>query len=169
MRLILLFLIVFSITVSAEVKHKDSAGFIVSGEIEVSGDATKVWKQLLRIDQWWEDSHSFSGKAANLYLDIANEKCFCEKWNDNWTRHLAVVHVQPKLLLVLEGGLGPLQAEGLLGALTIKLEQKMMTTQLSWHYKVHGYAANGIDSWAAPVDGVLKKQFDNLRSRLSGL
>lgn len=159
-------LICFSSYAYADVKHKSDTGFIVAGEVRLPKKAESAWKQLLSINQWWEPSHSFSGNAANLYLDIHNEKCFCERWQGSWVRHLAVIAVQEQKILMLEGGLGPLQSEGVHGVLTITLEDQMMSSVLKWSYKVHGFTEKGLSTWAAPVDQVLTKQFDNLRLSL---
>ena len=50
--------------------------------------------------------------------------CFCEAFPDGGgVEHLRVVHVAPDRMLRLSGGLGPLQAFGVAGSLTWKLEE----------------------------------------------
>ncbi len=165
MRQIILFSFVgllFANPSTADIQYQDKYGFVVGNKIALKSDIQLSWQTLLSISLWWESSHSFSGKAEHLYLDVSDEKCFCEKWDDNWVRHLSVVHVQPNKKLVLDGALGPLQSAAIHGALTIQLETNDENTLLSWEYRVHGNSEQGANGWAAPVDRVLSTQFNNL-------
>ena len=95
--------------------------------------------------------------------------CFCEALPGGGSvEHMRVIRVEPGKMLVLGGGLGPLQAEPVSGVLTVSLARKEGQTALSWRYVVSGLRAMKGTAIAAPVDGVLAGQFARLARHAAG-
>jgi hypothetical protein len=117
--------------------------------------------------------HSWSGDAANLYLDPQAGGCFCELLPkptgapDSLRRgsieHMRVIAAMPPKLLRMAGALGPLQGEALAATMTITLKPLPDGgTHLTWSYVVGGYMRMAVDDIAPLVDKVLVEQFTRL-------
>ena len=86
--------------------------------------------------------------------------CWCEKLpNGGGVRHLEVLTVIPGKMLVFGGGLGPLQSIPSTGTMRITFAPAEGGTKVEISYMVGGYVPAGMNTWAAPVDGVLTDQF----------
>ena len=70
---------------------------------------------------------------------------------------MRVVYVDPNKQIRFAGALGPLQTTGASGHMDWSLAEKGGVTTLTWTYDVGGYSKGGLDTWAAPVDGVLRE------------
>ena len=91
--------------------------------------------------------------------------CWCEKLpNGGGVRHMQVVMVMPGKMLVMTGGLGPLQSMAATGSMNFKLSPEQGGTKLEITYAVTGYLPAGMNSLAAAVDGVLTEQFTRLKN-----
>jgi hypothetical protein len=77
---------------------------------------------------------------------------------------MQVVAVMPGKMLVMTGGLGPLLSVAATGSMKIGLAPANGGTQLQVTYSVTGYLPAGMNTWAAPVDGVLTEQFTRLKN-----
>ncbi|MEE4244210.1 MAG: hypothetical protein V2I33_02290 [Kangiellaceae bacterium] len=165
---IALLLFTLSTNAFADVVNQSKHGFTLSGSINGTLSAKQVWAELIAIDKWWSDSHTYSGSANNLYLDLYDKNCFCEKWQDNWVEHLRIVNVQPNKILILQGGLGPLQTLAINGSLIIELNSLPTgQTRLNWQYHVVAYDGNNIEQWPTPVDSVITEQMQRLAIRIN--
>lgn len=150
----------------AEVADSGPNGFTVKIVTNIHAAPADVYKKLVHnVGDWWSSQHTFSGDAHNLSIDERPMGCFCEKLpNGGGVRHLEVVFVMPGKRLVLSGGLGPLQGVGAGGAMTFNLTPENDGTKLEVTYAVTGYIAQGMNSWAAPVDRVLTEQITRLKN-----
>lgn len=149
----------------AEVIDAQPNGFEVRHEVVVNAPAAVVWNVLVQPAKWWSSSHSWSGSAANLSLAAASGGCFCERLpNGGSVLHMTTVHAAPGQKLVLSGALGPLQASGATGALSVVLAEKDGKTTVTVTYDVGGYLKGGLDKWAGPVDGVIGQQVAGLKA-----
>lgn len=147
----------------AEVKAMTPQGFEVVEAATVKAPPAKVYAAIVRVQDWWNSEHTFSGSAANLSLEPKPGGCFCEKLPGGGVEHLRVVFVKPGEVLRLRGALGPLQGEGVDGALTFVLvPDGAGGTKLSLSYIVGGYLRKGSEAWAPIVDKVLAEQFARL-------
>jgi uncharacterized protein YndB with AHSA1/START domain len=147
----------------AEVKAMTPQGFEVVETATVKAPPDKVYAAIGRVQDWWNSEHTFSGSAANLSLEPKPGGCFCEKLPGGGVEHLRVVFVKPNATLRLRGALGPLQGEGVDGAMTFALvPDGAGGTKLSLGYIVGGYLRKGSEAWAPIVDKVVAEQFTRL-------
>ena len=66
------------------------------------------------------------------------------------------------------GALGPLQAEGVDGALSWTLKPAGGGTGVTLSYVVGGYIRGGVEQWAPRVDRVLDEQLQRLKGYIEG-
>src|SRR5688572_11726646 len=63
---------------AAEVKSATAGGFEVEARAIVAATPAETYRMLGRIGEWWNDGHTYSGKAANMSLKLEAGGCFCE-------------------------------------------------------------------------------------------
>ncbi|CAA9484506.1 MAG: hypothetical protein AVDCRST_MAG91-190, partial [uncultured Sphingomonadaceae bacterium] len=152
---------------AAEVKASGEGGFAVEATRVVPATPAETYAALGRIGSWWNPSHSYSGKAENLSLQLRSGGCFCEKLADGGSvEHLRVVSARPGTLLRLTGGLGPLQGEGVNGSLTYALKPVAGGTEVSQTYVVGGFIRSGAVKLAPMVDAMLAETLSRFESSL---
>jgi hypothetical protein len=149
----------------AEVTASGPSGFSLKVEVPVSVRPDEAYTRFLRIGDWWNEAHTYSGKATNLTLDANPGGCFCERLpRGGFVRHMAVVFFAPGKTLRLEGGLGPLQGMGASGVLSFEFKPESTGpeaagTRLIVTYTVTGFApGKGLAEIAPPVDSVITEQ-----------
>lgn len=153
----------------AEVKASDDTGFDVGGSETVAASPQAVWAALVKPARWWDSTHTWSGKAANLSLTPQAGGCFCERLAGGGSvEHLRVIRAEPGRMLVLGGALGPLQAEPVGGVLTVTIEAKGGQSVLTWRYLVSGLRGTKGGAIAGPVSSVLSLQFASLARHAAG-
>lgn len=146
----------------AEVTLADH-GFVTSNIAEVSASPDEVWAALIEPSRYWSGDHSWSGDAANFSLEPVGGGCFCENWGEgNSVEHMRVVMVRPNAMLRLSGALGPLQSEGLAGALTWQLDATESGTRITQTMSVGGHMQFDRETFAPVVDSVVREQLDRL-------
>jgi hypothetical protein len=160
----------------AEVKTTSETGFNVVHIAEVAATPDVVWKRLLAPKDWWNKAHSWSGSSAGFYIDAQANGCFCELFQEKGAdgklkttgsvEHMRVIFAQPGKVLRMQGALGPLQSEAVIGTLTVAMEptKEGQGTKLSFSYVVGGYMRYKVAEIAPAVDKVLGEQFKNLVS-----
>jgi uncharacterized protein YndB with AHSA1/START domain len=143
-----------------------ASGFTVRTTVAIRAAPGDVYQRLVRnIGDWWNASHTFSGNAHNLSIEEKTMGCFCERLpGGGGVRLMEVVYVAPGKTLRLSGALGPLQAIAASGSMMIELSAVEGGTKLEVTYAVAGYLPAGMNTWAAPVDGVLEEQFTRLKN-----
>ncbi len=158
----------------AEVKSASDSGFNIVHIAEVSATPDVVWKRLLAPKDWWNKAHSWSGSSDGFYIDAQANGCFCELFQEKGAdgklktagsvEHMRVIFAQPGKVLRMQGALGPLQSEAVIGTLTVAMEpgKDKTTTKLSFSYVVGGYMRYKVAEIAPAVDKVLGEQFKNL-------
>jgi len=144
-------------TAHGEVLDAAVNGFTIRHQVQIAADRNAVYQAVVDdIGVWWNGDHTVSGDAANLYLDARPQGCFCERLGeDAGLVHLSVSFVNPGVILRLTGGLGPLGLMGVAGNMTWEFESSEQGTLMTLQYAVGGYMADGLDSLAVPVNGVL--------------
>lgn len=162
----------FSAPVAAELVESDSGGFATHDEAIVSADRSAVWQELVQPENWW--SHTWSDDSSNLTLEPVAGGCFCETipaqgdWPDGSVEHMRVIMVIPGSILRMSGALGPLQSEGLVGTLTVTLDDEGEGSRISWDYVTGGEARFPASQFAPVVDGVQSEFLAALVERLGG-
>jgi uncharacterized protein YndB with AHSA1/START domain len=150
---------------AAEIADSAANGFTYKLVLNLQAPPETVYQRLLAVGNWWSSDHTFSGDAHNMSLDAKPMGCWCEKLpNGGGVRHMQVVMVMPGKMLVMTGGLGPLQTMAATGSMKIALAPANGGTQLQVTYSVTGYLPAGMNSLAAPADGVLTEQFTRLKN-----
>jgi hypothetical protein len=163
----MLAVMLITVPAGAEVRDADAGGFAVVSRVTVTATPGQVYAALGRIGGWWDPAHSWSGKAENLTLELRAGGCFCEALPDGGSvEHLRVVFAQPGKQLRLRGALGPLQGEGVDGALTWLIASGAGGTTIEQSYVVGGRIRGGVEKMAGPVDAVLAGQLARLKAYL---
>jgi uncharacterized protein YndB with AHSA1/START domain len=148
----------------AEITDSQANGFEVRVTAEIAAAPAKVWKDFAALGKWWSPQHSYSHDAKNLSLQLRAGGCWCEKLPAGGSvEHMRVVQVHPGAEVVLEGAMGPLQTTGADGHMSVKFEDAAGKTKVTFAYDVGGYSKGGMETWAAPVDGVLQEQLGRLK------
>lgn len=158
---------------SAEIIESHAGGFASRNSAIVAASRAHVWAMLIRPEAWW--SHTFSGAPANLSLEPRAGGCFCEALpatdgasEAGSAEHMRVVLVQPGAMLRMTGALGPLQAEGLAGTLTVTLSDAEGGTRIDWDYVVGGQWRFAPGELEPAVDNVQREFLDGLVKALGG-
>jgi uncharacterized protein (TIGR03435 family) len=151
---------------TAEVTDASPSGFTIKVTLSVQASPDEVYRKLVRnVGDWWDSSHTFSGNSHNLTIDERPAGCFCEKLPDGGgVRHMEVAYLAPGKRVVLQGALGPLQSLAATGAMTIQFSPLAEGTKLDVTYAVVGYLPAGLNTLAAPVDGVLTELLTRLKN-----
>ncbi|HEY3531823.1 MAG TPA: ATPase, partial [Casimicrobiaceae bacterium] len=104
-------------------------GVRVRHEVVIAASPAKVYGALTgHVDRWWNAQHTYSGDSRNLPIDARAGGCFCEKLSNGSVEHMQVVHARTNEMLRMTGGLGPLQASGVAGAMTWRLSPAQAAT-----------------------------------------
>src|SRR5262245_24302071 len=158
-------LVVFAGTSGQSAPQVTSTGFLVKQETNIHAPAAKVYEALVgQIGLWWNPEHTYSHDAKNLSIDPRPGGCFCEKLpNGGGLEHLCVVYIAPGEVVRFSGALGPLQASGLAGSLTLKLTSSSDNTHLQLAYSVGGFIDGGFEKIAPAVESMLSDQLDRLK------
>lgn len=165
-RVMALPLMLWAAPAAAEVKSATPASFELETVVTVDAPIAQVWETLRSPRRWWDPEHSYSGDAANLYLDAQATGCFCERLADKGSiEHAHLVYVAPGRMIRMVGALGPLQAEAVVGTLTWKLDAEGGgATRLTMSYVVGGFMRQGGETLAPLVDKVMANQVNRLKA-----
>jgi hypothetical protein len=177
-RLLFLPLIALTAPAAAEVTSVSDAGFVIRLEREVPAKQSEAWAMLIAPGKWWSPDHTYSGDAANLYIDAQASGCFCEKLprpksapesqRIGSVEHMHVVYADPPQgVLRMKGGLGPLQGESVTGTLTITVQPRPEGSRITWEYVVGGFMRMKNEDIAPVVNTVLGEQVERLGKVLS--
>jgi len=153
-----------SLTARADVVEATANGMQIRHVVAIAAPAATVYNAFLKIGTWWDKEHTYSGDATNLTLAAAPGGCFCEKLpQGGGVVHLTVVNVAPSERITMRGALGPLQATGVTGAMSVSFVPKPSGSEIVMVYNVGGYYPNGLQSVAGAVDDVLLHQLQRLK------
>lgn len=165
-----------AVPASAEVVSATDAGFVIMLAAEAQVGKAEAWKTLVAPSRWWSANHTYSGDAANLWLDAQATGCFCEKLPRHKgapetqrigsVEHMHVVYADPQAgVLRMTGALGPLQQDAGSGTLTVTLSQVGEGTRIEWLYAVGGLVTLKPEEAAPLVDKVLAEQLERLAAQ----
>lgn len=163
---------------AAEVVQSSPTHFVLRDTVTVKASPKAAWLMLIEPAQWWEDAHTWSGKAANLSLVPQGGGCFCERIPEKDSavavglagsaHHMTVVMAEPMKVLRMRGALGPLQSEPVDGVLTITMQQDKASggTRLVMEYVVGGHMRFEVAKISKAVDQVMSTQLSRLGEKL---
>ena len=157
----------------AKVIDQSDIGFTVAHTAQVAAAPDDVWKMLRLPDKWWSKEHSWSGDAANFWLDSQAGGCFCEKLPGEGgamgsVQHARIIFAKPGEMMRLSGAFGPLQSEAVTGTLTIHIKPTATGSAIRFDYVVGGYMRFKVADVAPAVDKVLGEQLVGLAKALGG-
>ena len=152
----------------SEITSSSAIHFDIESRVTVAATPARAFEALGNVSAWWSGAHSYSGDAANMRIELWAGGCFCETLPDGGTvEHMHVIQALPGRVLRMSGGLGPLQEEAVAGTLTWTLRAVPGGTEIVSRYLVSGHVRGDTGSYAAPVDAVLREQFERLRVHLA--
>jgi uncharacterized protein YndB with AHSA1/START domain len=151
-------------TATAEVTGVGGGGFEVREQTHVAAAPDTVYAALLTPKRWWDPRHTYSGDAQRLTVDAKVGGCWCETMPGGGSvEHLSILYLAPGKAVRFRGALGPLQAMGVTGSMTVTLVAAGGGTDLTLTYDVGGFAKDGFDDLSRAVDGVLGSQVARLK------
>lgn len=152
----------------AEVTRTTDDSFVVRQEVVVEASPKAVWLALISPAGWWSKDHTWSGDAGNLTLTPQAGGCFCETIPEvdepgrftlqGSVEHMRVIQAYPEQALRMQGALGPLQSEPVIGILTIAISKVPQGTRIVWEYNVGGPMRYEVPVISKAVDGVMGLQ-----------
>jgi hypothetical protein len=153
----------------ADIVDVSPSGFLMRHEVPVNASPDKAYAAFVsEIGEWWNGDHTYSRSAKNLSIDARPLGCFCEKLaNGGGISHMMVVYVQPNNTIRMVGGLGPLQATGVSGSLTMRFIAPPAGTtgsKIEMSYSVGGYMQGGYEKIAPVVNSVMVEQLTRLKT-----
>ncbi|ANY19817.1 Polyketide cyclase / dehydrase and lipid transport [Tsuneonella dongtanensis] len=163
---------------AAEVVETSDDHFVTRDTAVVKAAPNAAWLALISPGDWWDDAHTWSGKAANMMLTPQGGGCFCERIPEKDStaavglagsaQHMSVVMAEPMKVLRMRGGLGPLQSEPVDGVLTITMQPDKASggTKIVWEYIVAGHMRFPVATISKAVDGVMSQQLGHLAGKL---
>ena len=153
---------------AAELTRTTEDGFVSRQEVVVEASPKAVWLALISPADWWRSDHTWSGDAKNLTLTPQAGGCFCETIPEvdepgrftlqGSVEHMRVIQAYPEQALRMQGALGPLQSEPVIGVLTIAISKVEQGTRVVWEYNVGGPMRYEVPVIAKAVDGVMGLQ-----------
>jgi uncharacterized protein YndB with AHSA1/START domain len=146
----------------AEVVKRATEGFIIRHEGIAKGTPAETWAALTDWGGWWPASHSYSGNAANIQLEVEADGELEEVWPGGQVLHGSVVAALPERLLRLNAPLGPLQAIPANAVLEFTLAPVGTGTRVGVVFHVAGPASVNAGRYADAVDKVFAEAFPRL-------
>lgn len=163
---------------AAEVVQTSASHFVTRDSVTVNAAPRATWLALIDPATWWDDTHTWSGKAANLSIAPQGGGCFCERIpeKDSATEiglagsahHMTVLMAEPMKVLRMRGALGPLQSEPVDGVLTFTMQPDKASggTKLTMEYVVGGHMRYEVPKISKAVDEVMSLQLGRLADKL---
>jgi hypothetical protein len=153
---------------SADVTASGEDHFTVRHAFSTQAAPARVYQRMTAVGEWWNPEHSWSGEAANLYMDATPGGCFCERLPDGGgVEHLRIIYLAPQREIRFEGALGPLQPLAVTGRMTWSIEPADEGSTVTFLYRASGHVEGGLDGIASAVDSVIGEQAQRLAQLLS--
>ena len=173
-----LFALALATPAAAEVVQTSAGHFVTRDSVTVKAAPRAAWLAMIDPATWWDDTHTWSGKAANLTLAPQGGGCFCERIPEKDSasevglagsaQHMTVLMAEPMKVLRMRGALGPLQSEPVDGVLTFTLQPDKASggTRLTMEYVVGGHMRYEVPKISKAVDEVMSLQLGRLADKL---
>jgi uncharacterized protein YndB with AHSA1/START domain len=150
----------------AEVVAAEAGGFITRTSVSISAEPEQVYTRFAEIGRWWNDSHTWSGKASNMSIALAPDGCWCEKLpNGGFIEHGRLIYLERPKVLRFRAALGPMHEAAGVGTMTVTFEPEQAgKTKLTLTYAVMLFQpGTGATPLAPLVDQVMAEQVDRLK------
>ena len=147
---------------NAEIVAASADHFHIRLQAESTTTPEPLWQKLTQPATWWNSAHTYSGDAQNLSLDPIAGGMWIETWPQGSVWHGTVLQAQPPTTLRLNAPFGPLQGLGINVVWTISFEPLEAGTRVHFDILANGTSASGLDTLAAPVEGVFAEALDQL-------
>ena len=149
---------------SASVVGASEHGFEIQNSVNLVIPQQQAFAAFGQVGQWWNKSHTYSGDASRMSLQMRAGGCFCEPLdNGGGIEHMRVTFIQPGERIVLTGSLGPLLYEATAGVMDVKFERIAGGSRVTMNYRAAGFAKGGAAAMAPLVDQVLAEQMKRYR------
>ena len=153
----------------AAVTETRENSFTIEATVMVEATPATTYRDLTRLNLWWDPAHTWSGSSSNLKLEAKAGGCFCEKLADGGSvQHGRVIFAQPGKMLRLQASLGPLQGMAVTGVLSFTLTPDGPGTRVTMIYRVAGALTMESGKLAPLVDQVMTTQLTRLGNYASG-
>ena len=150
---------------AAEVVGASPNGFEIRHTVNLVVEPQVAFSSFGNVGAWWGGEHTYSGKAANLSLNLVPGGCFCERFpKGGGIEHMRVTYVDPGKRVLLTGALGPLLYEATAGVMDVQVKSVAGGSQLTLDYRAAGFANGGAEKLAPVVDKVLGDQLKRYRA-----
>src|SRR6185503_12202946 len=77
----------------ADVVTATPGSFELRASQTVPASPERAWNALVRVGDWWNNEHTYSGNGHNMRLDLRPGGCWCERWRDGAIEHGRVLLV----------------------------------------------------------------------------
>ena len=149
----------------AAIVSAQSNGFELKHSADLPFPPARALAAFADFGQWWSKSHTYSGNAARMSLQLRPGGCLCEQLDDGGgVEHMRVAYYQPGEQIVLTGGLGPLLYEATSAVMVVRAVKTATGSRLELNYRAAGFARGNGTQMAAGVDQVLREQVERLRA-----
>ena len=167
-----------SAPLAAEVTDSSADHFVARDSVTVKAAPKAAWLMLIKPEEWWDDSHTWSGSSSNLSIVPQGGGCFCERIPEKDSRsdiglagsaqHMIVLMAEPMKVLRMRGALGPLQSEPVEGVLTFTLQADKASggTKVVMEYVVGGHMRYDVPKISKAVDEVMSMQLGRFADKL---
>ncbi len=160
-------LIAQTVTQKPKVTEVAANGFQIRMTIPCKAKPDVVYDSFVNdVGEWWDKSHTYTQDATNLSIEPKPNGWFIEKLpNGGFVRHFEIVYLAPSKTIRLEGGMGPLQEQGVAGSMTINFKPAGDGTDIDLTYNVGGFMPGGeakMKQWSEPVKMVITQQMERL-------
>jgi hypothetical protein len=153
--LTMLVCLAFANGVRAEVLAAGDTGFSLKVVTTTSASPKDAFVAFIQVAKWWDPEQTHSGDASHLNLVVKPGGALLESIpGAGFARHLKLLYVSPGEEIRLFGGLGPLQAMGVHGVMTVRFKAHENGTEITMLYNVSGFSENGLKSLAPIIDAV---------------
>lgn len=150
-------LVAAPVSASAEVVERSADHFVLSYDVALEASPEDFIDALQHIGEWWNPSHTYSGDARNLNLELDVGTCFCEAMPDGSVfEHGGVYEYDPGTGVLIHAALGPLRGKADVYDWSIGWTGANRGTELVMTYVIRG---EGLGAMADGVDAVMGDQF----------
>ena len=143
-----------------------TAGFFeLNAQRTVSTSPERAWNALVRVGEWWNSEHTYSGNGHNMRLDLRPGGCWCERWREGAIEHgrvLLVMNHEGVRTLRVAAPLGPLQEMAVNAVLTFTIAPDPAGAKIDMTYRVSGDAGLHLDVVGPAVNSVMMEQYGRL-------